>query len=160
MAAYLLLLLNIGFIIGGPLSGLLNDRIFGRPKRIMLVGLFFMVLCLVGLAIEDGPERTILLAGFLFLFGLFGGFGHIAFAHIKTLIKPELSGRAFAITNFFSMMGGGLFIHGMGGFIGRGTAGSLSAAKNYPLAFWLCAGTLIIAAGVYAFTRDNLIADA
>ncbi len=159
LAAHLLLLLNIGFILGGPLSGFLNDRILGRPKRIMLAGLIFMVLCLVGLAIEDGPDRIILLAGFLFFFGLFGGFGHIAFAHIKTLIKPELSGRAFAITNFFSMMGGGIFMHGLGGFIGQGTAGSLSAAKNYPLAFWLCAGTLIVSAGFYAFTRDNLTAD-
>ena len=82
LAAHLLLLLNIGFILGGPLSGFLNDRILGRPKRIMLAGLICMVLCLVGLAIEDGPDRIILLAGFLFFFGLFGGFGHIAFVHI------------------------------------------------------------------------------
>lgn len=159
LAANLLLVLNIGFIFGGPLAGLLNDRLFGRPKRIMLASLFFMVLCLAGLAAQNGPDRTVLLAGLLFTFGLFGGFGHIAFAHIKTLITPELSGRAFAINNFCSMMGGGLFIHGLGSFIGRGTSGSLDAGKNYPLAFWLCATALIVGAVIYTFSRDTLIAE-
>ena len=158
LAANLLLLLNIGFIFGGPLGGLLNDRLFRRPKRIMLASLIFMILCLAGLATENSPGRPILLAGILFAFGLFGGFGHIAFAHIKTLITPDLSGRAFAINNFCSMTGGGIFLHAMGGFIGRSGGGSLEAGRDYPLAFWLCAMALIMAGVIYIFTRDTQMA--
>jgi len=157
LAAHLLLLLNIGFIFGGPLGGVLNDRLFHRPKRIMLASLIFMSLCLAGLAAENGPDRPILLAGILFAFGLFGGFGHLAFAHIKTLVPSEFSGRAFSINNFCSMTGGGIFLHAMGSFIGRGGGGSLAAGRDYPMAFWLCAMVLIIAGVIYLFTRDTLM---
>jgi len=157
LSAHLLLLLNIGFIFGGPLGGLLNDRLFHRPKRIMLASLIFMSLCLAGLAAENIPGRPMLLAGILFAFGLFGGFGHLAFAHIKTLIAPEFSGRAFAINNFCSMTGGGIFLHAMGGFIGRGGGDSLEASRDYPLAFWLCAVALVIAGIIYSFSRDTLM---
>jgi len=158
-AAHLLLLLNVGFIFGGPTGGVLSDRIIRRPKRIMLASLVFMAVCVTALAGYPGPVNIPLLAGILFVFGFFGGFGHIGFAHIKALIPPQMSGRAFAIANCCSMLGGGLFLQGLGSLLNRGSSAGLAAGADYPLAFMLCAAALGVSVIIYLFSRDPLVND-
>jgi MFS family permease len=158
-AGYLLLLLNIGFIFGGPAGGVLSDRLIRRPKRIMLASLVFMAVCVTALARYPGPVNIPVLAGILFVFGFFGGFGHIGFAHIKALISPQMSGRAFAIANCCSMLGGGLFLQGLGSLLNRESSAGLAAGADYPLAFMLCAAALGVSVIIYLFSRDPLVND-
>ena len=157
VAAHLLLLLNVGFIFGGPVGGLLSDRWIRRPKRIMFASLIFMAMCAAALSRYPGPVNMPLLACILFVFGFFGGFGHIGFAHIKALIPPQLSGRAFAINNFCSMLGGGIFLHGLGSLLNRNVSGRLDAGADYALIFMFCAAALGVAMLIYSFSRDPLV---
>jgi len=156
-AAHLLLLLNVGFIFGGPAGGLLTDRIIRRPKRVMLASLVFMAISVTALARYPGPVNISVLAGILFVYGFFGGFGHIGFAHIKASVPPQMSGRAFAIANCCSMLGGGLFLQGLGSLLNRGASAGLAADADYPMVFMLCAAALGVSVIIYLFSRDPLV---
>lgn len=152
-AGNLLLLLTVGGIVGAPLSGMISDRVLKSRKKTVFASMVCMVAAVAILVYWPGPVHLGLLSLVLLGFGFFGSFGHILYAHIKDLMPSRMAGTAMAGTNFFIMMGAGVFLQGLGGILGRGGT-SLAAGIDYPGAFLFCGVVLAVATILYAFSRD------
>ena len=99
-AGNLLLMLNVGFVAGAPVGGLLAERVFRSYKKVTLFHLIGMGLFVLALAYWPGPVRVYLLAALLFLFGFVAAFGQLFYSHIKDLMPPEISGTAMTWGNW------------------------------------------------------------
>ena len=113
-AGNILLMMNIGLILGGPLWGAVSDRIFETPKWVIGGGL--LMLALITSILRALPLGTsALAAGATFLaFGLASASGMHVYAHIKALVPKDMAGAAMSGTNFFTMMGPAVFLQGLG----------------------------------------------
>lgn len=113
-AGNILLLMNVGLILGGPLWGAAADRVFRTPKWCIAAGLLLMAL-LTGLMRALEPGTSAAAAGAVFLaFGLASASGMHVYAHIKALVPRDMAGAAMSGTNFFTMMGPAVFLQGLG----------------------------------------------
>jgi MFS family permease len=157
-AGNLLLMISVGFIIGSPLGGMLSDRILKSRKRTLILALFIKAAAILTLAQWQGTSHLHLLATVLFLMGFFASFNQLSFAHIMELMPRDMSGTAMAGINFFTMLGAGLFIHGLGAVMQR-TAPNLSdGGEAYRTAFLICFAAILMALALYFTTRDPTVA--
>jgi sugar phosphate permease len=113
-AGNILLALNFGLILGGPLWGAVSDRTFKTPKWVVGGGL--LVLALITFWLRALPPGTsAFVAGAFFLaFGIASASGMHVYAHIKALVPKDMAGAAMSGTNFFTMMGPAVFLQGLG----------------------------------------------
>jgi MFS family permease len=113
-AGNILLAMNIGLILGGPLWGAVSDRAFKTPKWVVAGGL--LLLALITSILRALPPGTgALVAGAVFFsFGIASASGMHVYAHIKALVPKEMAGAAMSGTNFFTMMGPAVFLQGLG----------------------------------------------
>ncbi len=153
-AGNILLLLNIGFILGAPVGGLVSDRVLKSRKKTMFISLFFLTASVLALAHWPGPVFLPILAIIFFIMGFCGAFAQILYAHIKDLMPGEITGTAMTGVNFFVMVGAGVFLHGLGSVVERGQASGLEGGGDYYGAFMLCFLTLLVATVIYGFSRD------
>ncbi len=73
------------------------------------------------------------------------------------LMPKEMSGTAMTGVNLFTMMGAGIFIHGLGAVLER-TAPNLSfSGEAYQTAFLICFGAILTALVLYFTTRDSKV---
>jgi MFS family permease len=113
-AGNILLAMNIGLIVGGPMWGAVSDRVFETPKWVVAGGLLMLALITFGLRALP-PGTSALLVGAIFLaFGLASASGMNVYAHIKALVPKDMAGAAMSGTNFFTMMGPAVFLQGLG----------------------------------------------
>jgi predicted MFS family arabinose efflux permease len=113
-AGNILLALNIGLILGGPLWGAVSDRIFRTPKWVVAGGMLLLALITLGLRALP-PGTSIFVASAIFLaFGIASASGMHVYAHIKALVPTDMAGAAMSGTNFFTMMGPAVFLQGLG----------------------------------------------
>ncbi|MFO7706904.1 MAG: MFS transporter [Desulfobacterales bacterium] len=153
-AGNILLVMNFGLILGGPLWGAVSDRL-RTPKWVIAAGL--LLLAVITFVLRGLPPGTSeLAAGAVFLaFGLASASGMHVYAHIKALVPKEMAGAAMSGTNFFTMMGPAVFLQGLG----IAMQGLYPEASRGPEAF----GTALLicfvcqaAIGVlYLFTRSK-----
>ncbi len=157
-AGNFLLLLNVGFILGGPLGGWLSDRLLRSRKKVVLLGLASLAAVLLGLSQGLGGRSEIMLGALLILFGLASPIGMVSFAHIKEVMPPAMTGTAVTGINLFFHLGAGVFLQGMGLVVGQlvssGRPAGPTGGQAYEAAFFL--GFLAAALGMtlYLFTRD------
>ena len=153
LAGNLILMLSFGFILGSPLGGVLSDRLFHSRKNAIFVGSVIAAAGVLIVSTWSGPTCLPLLGALLFTIGFFAAFNQLSYAHIKELMPPEMSGTAMAGINFFTMFGGGAFMHGLGwimNLMGEGTRGI------YSTAFVICGCALLANAVLYLTTRDSI----
>ena len=113
-AGNILLAMNIGLILGGPLWGAVSDRIFKTPKWVVAGGMLLLALITLGLRALP-PGTSIFIASAIFLaFGIASASGMHVYAHIKALVPKDMAGAAMSGTNFFTMMGPAVFLQGLG----------------------------------------------
>lgn len=151
-----LILLALGAIIGGPISGRLSDQIFHSRKGVALWGLSLYALTLfplIGVLKFQSP----LWYGLLFFFmGFFHSFGMVFFAHIKELFPITISGTVTAWANFFNMAGAALFMPALGKVIESfPKTGSSYPAEAYHLSFFICFLSIIASLIFYAFSKEK-----
>jgi len=154
-AGNILMAMNIGLIVGGPVWGALSDRVFKTPKWAVAGGLLMLALVTFGLRALP-PGTNFLLAGATFFaFGLASASGMHVYAHIKTLVPKEMTGAAMSGTNFFTMMGPAVFLQGLG----IAMQGLYPEASRGPQAFGAALLICVVcqaAIGVlYLFTRSK-----
>lgn len=154
-AGNLLLLLNVGLIVGSPLSGWISDRLLCSRKKVVTGGLLGMALSLLVLAMDWPRESLLLLGTVLFAFGLFSGAGIVMYAHIKELMPREITGVALTGVNLFTMLGGGVFLHLMGWVIDRVSGGGPVGPEAYKAAFLMGVVGLAMAFSLYLVTREG-----
>ncbi|RLA93618.1 MAG: thiamine biosynthesis protein ThiF, partial [Deltaproteobacteria bacterium] len=154
-AGNLLLILNVGLIIGSPLSGWISDRVLSSRKKVVMAGLVGMALSLLVLAMGWASGSTPLLAGVLFTFGLSSGAGIVMYAHIKELMPGAMTGVALTGVNLFTMLGGGFFLHLMGWVLERLSGGGPVGPEAYRAAFLIGVAGLVVAFSLYIRTREE-----
>ena len=156
-AGNILLMLSFGYVFGGPTGGILSDRILKSRKRAIIMGVGVSIIAVYVLASWKSGSPLPLLAGIFFVTGFFSSFNLISYAHIRELMPGEMSGTAMAGVNFFTMIGGGLFIHGLGGVIKHMAPQLPGAGDAYRMAFMICFGALVVALALYLTTRDSIV---
>jgi hypothetical protein len=73
------------------------------------------------------------------------------------LMPKEMSGTAMAGVNLFTMMGAGIFIHGLGAVMQRMATNLAAGGEAYRTAFLICFGALVVALVLYFTTRDSSV---
>ena len=154
-AGNILLMMNIGLILGGPLWGAVSDRIFETPKGVIAGGLLMLAL-ITSILRALPPGTSALLAGAIFFaFGLASASGLHVYAHIKALVPKDMAGAAMSGTNIFTMMGPAVFLQGLG----IAMQGLYPEASRGPAAFstalLICVVCQAAIGVLYLFTRSK-----
>ena len=154
-AGNILMAMNIGLIVGGPVWGAVSDRVFKTPKWVVAGGLLTLALITFGLRALP-PGTGVFVAGAIFLaFGIASASGMHVYAHIKALVPKEMAGAAMSGTNFFTMMGPAVFLQGLG----IAMQGLYPEASRGPEAFGaallICLVCQAVIGVLYLFTRSK-----
>lgn len=152
----LLILLAIGAIVGGPISGQFSDRIFRSSKGVALWGLCLYTLSLLpftGIFKIQSP----LWYGLIFFFmGFFNAFGMLIYPHAKSLFPVAISGTVMTWVNFFTMTGAAVFMPALGKIIQSfPRMGHSYPAEAYHLSFLICFLGMAASAIFYAFSKKE-----
>jgi MFS family permease len=154
-AGNILLMMNIGLILGGPLWGAVSDRIFETPKWVIAGGLLMLAL-ITSILRALPPGTSAFVAGATFLaFGIASASGMHVYAHIKALVPKDMAGAAMSGTNIFTMMGPAVFLQGLG----IAMQGLYPEASRGPAAFstalLICVVCQAAIGVLYLFTRSK-----
>ena len=87
----LILLLNVGLILGAPCWGTVSDRLFNTHKWIIVGGSISILLTIIILAMIPPETSLAVLASLFFCFGFFNASGLLVYPHIKELVPAEMS---------------------------------------------------------------------
>jgi sugar phosphate permease len=110
----LILLMNVGMVLGSPCWGALSDRLFKTRKWVIVAGALGIAASIVSLAAISAQTPFLVLALIFFCFGFFNATGVLMYPHIKELMPSEMSGAAMTGINFFTMIGPAVFLQGLG----------------------------------------------
>lgn len=158
-AAGLCSLLLLSWGVGGPLLGVLSDRLkerkrlYGLGAAIATLG-WFVVLLAPGLPLA-------VLAALLVLIGLVSGIIMIGYAYAKESAPAVLAGTTGGVINTGNMIGAMLMQPAVGWVLDRAWDGSLEAGLRvysfpaYRLGFALMPAWLVAVVIVTAFTRET-----
>jgi len=155
-AGNILLIMSLGLIIGSPLNGYLSDIVCKSRKKIIIPGIWGMVLILFTLVfLPEGTGKGIL-AVLFFCFGLFSSAGQIMYAHIKEQVPHENAGMAMTAINFFTMAGVAVFLQGMGSLMKHLYPGTSLGVPAFKSAFIFCGISLAVICLCYTLTTETL----
>ena len=157
IAGNLLFMLSIGLIIGAPFSGMLSDRILRTRKSTIIIGLFICTMATLAFSQWRDANHLILLGTILFAIGFFNSFGQVMYAHIKELMPDDMSGSAMTGINFFTMMGGGVFMHLLGEIVEHVEPPLKGAGGGYQTSFLVCSVAFLLATVLYFTTKDSYV---
>ena len=150
-----LFLLNLGVILGGPVYGILSDKIFKTRKWILAPGFLCLALTMAILAFLSSQTSFFMLAGIFFCLGVFNSSATIMFSHIKERMPIEKAGTAMTGINFFTMVGAAVFLQGLGTLMQHLYPGAALGPEAFTAAFLLCAVCLFLVSFLYLFTTDT-----
>ncbi len=155
-AGNMLLLMSIGMVTGSPVFGWLSDVVLKNRKMVIAFGLMSMGAVLALLTRLPPDSGMTVLSILFFGFGFFGSSGGLMYAHIKERMPAELAGTAMTGINFFTMIGVGVFLQGLGSMMQFFHPGESLGAAAFTEAFLFCAACLLIAAVFYLFSVETL----
>jgi len=152
----LLILLAIGVIVGGPISGQFSDRIFRNSKGVALWGLSLYALSLLPFMGIFEIQNPMWFGLIFFFMGFFSAFGMVIYSHAKNLFPITISSTVMTWVNFFTMAGPAIFMPALGKVIESFPRIDHSyPAEAYHLSFLICflglAGSVIF----YAFSKEE-----
>ena len=150
----LLFAMSIGLIVGSPICGWISDRVLLSRKHVIIAGLVIMAGILIILSLLPKSAWTLLLYVMFFGFGFSSGSGQIMYAHIKERMPLKNAGGAMTGINFFTMMGGAFFLHGVGWAIKTFYPGGSPEPEVLRLVFAFFGASLVLTALMYMLTVD------
>jgi len=151
----LILLMNIGLLVGGPLWGTVSDRLMRTRKWIIVISLIFLTAITFAFSTIPSGTALALLSMLFFGFGLFTGGGNLIYPHIKELMPHDMSGAAMTGINFFTMIGPAVFLQGLGSMMQTLYPHASRGPDAFSTAFQLCVGCMVVVAVLYFFTKDT-----
>ena len=151
----LILLLNVGMILGAPCWGTLSDRLFNTRKWIIIAGTIAIVLTIVILALIPSGTALSVVSLLLFGFGFFNATGLLMYPHIKELMPLEMSGAAMTGINFFTMIGPAVFLQGLGILMQTLYPEASLGPEAFNAAFMVCIISLLLVLVSYFFTGER-----
>jgi sugar phosphate permease len=152
-AGNLLLLLNIGYLVGSPLGGWLSDRAIHSPKLVVLFGMAIMAFCTFALSTHWGAGNTWILGVIFLILGIFSSFGIIMYTHIKELMPSDMSGMALTGINLFTMIGAAVITQVMGLLLDYLSGPGVPSLGNYQTIFFVAFLSVVCGLVLYAFTK-------
>ena len=142
VAASIVSLLFLGWVIGGPLTGLVAGR-FEKKRPMMLIGSLGAVICIASVLYI--PHMPLLILSFaVFCFGLFSSCFLPSFSIMKEIHSQAYSGAALGFMNTANMIGGLIGIPLVGfvlNYLWDGTI--LNTVKHYTGANYVTALSLL-----------------
>jgi sugar phosphate permease len=152
----LLILLAIGTIVGGPISGQFSDRIFRNNKGVALWGLSLYTLSLLPLLGIFKIQNPIGYGLIFFFMGFFNAFGMVIYSHAKDLFPITISGTVMTGVNFFTMAGAAISMPALGKIIEAfPRIGHSYPAEAYHLSFLICFIGMAASLIFYAFSKKE-----
>lgn len=157
-AGNLILLLSIGIVVGGPISGRISDHIFKSPKWVAFGGLTLYSVGLLLLLIAGDSKNPIWYGSIFFGMGFFTSFGMLIYSHAKDLFPLSISGTVMTLVNFFTMAGGAIFMPALGkvieSFAQEGS--NYSSSEAYYFSFLICLLGMVASLTFYLFSKRKL----
>ena len=77
------------------------------------------------------------------------------YPHIKELMPTEMAGAAMTGVNFFNMLGPAVFLQGLGMMMQALYPEASRGPAAFDAAFLVCMLSLLMAGGLYTFTKDK-----
>ena len=151
----LILLMNVGVIIGCPLWGALSDRVFKTRKGLIVFCLLIMGMIFLILNTLSPKTALFVVAPIFFAFGLIASGGMLMYPHIKDLMPQEMPGAAMTGINFFNMLGPAVFLQGLGVLMQHLYPGASRGPAAFDTAFLVCMVCLAGSALLYLFTAGK-----
>ncbi len=103
-AGFAVSMIFLGWAIGGPLVGLLSDRMKLRKPFIIVGGIIAAIL--IGFALLLPTLSFVTAAMVFFVFGVVSSSQNITFAIARESSSPKITGTAVAVNNMLVMLGG------------------------------------------------------
>ncbi len=151
----LILLLNMGMILGSPICGTLSDRVFKTRKWVIVAGSIGIVLTIVIMALMPAGMPLFAFGLLFFGFGFFNATGVLMYPHIKELMPAEMSGAAMTGINFFTMIGPAIFLQGLGTLMQTLYPAASRGPEAFHAAFIVCITCLALITILYCFTNEK-----
>ena len=151
----LILLLNVGMILGSPICGTLSDRLFKTHKWVIVAGSIGIALTIIIMAIMPLDTPLYALGLLFFCFGFFNATGILMYPHIKELMPGKMSGAAMTGINFFTMIGPAIFLQGLGTLMQTLYPAASRGAEAFHAAFIVCIACLGLITILYCFTNEK-----
>jgi MFS family permease len=151
----IILALNIGFVFGGPLFGLLSDSILKTRKWVVIFGLACFCLIFLTVALLPPGANTLILTLLFFGIGFFNSTGLVMYAQMKEQVPSEMAGTAMASINFFALVGAAVFLHVLGNFMQYLYPDASFGPAAFHVTFLVCAAYLAVATLAYCLTHDT-----
>ena len=99
-----------GMVLGGPLLGLLSQRVFRSRKKTFTLCASALVILLLALTLfPTGLSRTALVAWFFLFSVCSSAIVIMGFTTTKELFPVEIAGTCVGMVNFFPFFGGAIF---------------------------------------------------
>jgi sugar phosphate permease len=152
----LIFLMNMGLLVGGPLWGVVSDRLIRTRKWIVVISLIFLIAITFAFSTIPPGTALALLAILFFGFGLFTGGGNLMYPHIKDLMPHDMAGAAMTGVNFFTMIGPAIFLQGLGSLMQTLYPDASRGPDAFNAAFLLCVACMVVVAVLYVFTKDTV----
>jgi sugar phosphate permease len=151
----LILLLNVGLILGSPCWGALSDRLFKTRKWIIVAGSLGMAATIIILRTISAQTPLAVLAPLFFCFGFFNATGMLMYPHIKELMPSEMAGAAMTGINFFTMIGPAVFLQGLGTLMQTLYPAASRGPQAFHAVFLVCLIFLLAVAVLYSLTGEK-----
>ncbi|EFK07788.1 transporter, major facilitator family protein [delta proteobacterium NaphS2] len=154
-AGNVILMMNVGALIGGAAWGWLSDRVFHSRKWVILGGLIiYLMVLLVMVMISSNVSFVILMILFL-SFGFFRSSGVLLYVHIKETMPAQMAGTAMTGINFFTMIGPAVFLQGMGMLMQHLYPHASRGPEAFRTSFLVCSALILMVSILYIFTKDT-----
>lgn len=159
IAASLVSLLFLGWVIGGPLTGLIAEKML-KKHPMLLAGSLGAVLAMS--AILYLPAGSLVLLGiFIFLFGVFSSCFLPSFSVIKEIHADENAGAALGFMNTANMIGGAIGLPLVGLLLNQVWAGEMLnqvkvySTTNYVVALSILPLMILFSLGLTLLIREK-----
>jgi sugar phosphate permease len=152
----MIFLMNIGLIIGGPICGILSDRILKTRKAVVIGGLTGLSGILLVMALLPPSVSKAVLYALFFLCGIFSSSGMVMYSHIKERVPLNKAGAAMAGINFFTMAGAAVFLQGLGSIMQYFFPDDTLGSAAFQTVFIISSVCLAATALIYAQSKETL----
>ena len=152
-----ILMMNVGALVGGAAWGWLSDTVFHSRKWVILGGMVvYLMVLLVMVMISSNISFVILMMLFL-TFGFFRSSGVLLYVHIKETMPAQMAGTAMTGINFFTMIGPAVFLQGLGILMQRLYPHASRGPEAFRTSFLVCSALILMVSILYIFTKDTFL---
>ena len=125
MAIQLVTMVLLGWAVGGPVTGIISDKLNNRRMPLVIGALLAALVMVIFIYVDISSLWMI--GGLLFLLGFFSSAENICFAVSKEISPVQVLGTAIATTNFIVVLVGMIFQRAASKFIDFFWDGALKA---------------------------------